>query len=383
MKNVVKNYLIWTVITWFFLLWWFFLLLQNWNTILITNQSIINKNTTETTNTLKILKNKIQKQTAYILFKNKQYNQALIQIKWTKSEDYYNRWVIFLTEAIKKSKSNNTQELIKGENLCKKAQEQFEKADKLQTNNKLKIAIQKNKKTTEEWCTIHKIKTCFSSYETTISQIRSTKKVIKKRENIEQKISNNINKEKQRINKTEKKCYEKLKKQNNIIKTAQNTIKKNIQSEEKKQKQSYKNNLTNPKLCIYEKSKQVLNYFPQANKDIEQIIQEDKIILEILQNKDTTQLKQICQNSQSDNIKKYQSMQWIQKLIKETTKESNQTTNNQNYKNLEKESIKNVSKKNKLRINKNMQIKNNFYKPMEQINKLFKEFFWNTKDFDI
>jgi len=394
-----KKLFTFSILTFLLFLWWLFFTVNKTKQINNNKSFFFNNWTNFISKTGKILftkdlQNFINTETIDNKIKNQQYFEALQDIKWEKSIDYYNRGTIYLLWAYNEAMQNKNAQIKASQNLITKAYNNFSTAQKLQLNNILENTINKNKKITTQLQTLIEQKICFKNRQDLIHILNNINKLIATNKNKLIQSLDVLQKNKKRITSNWGiDCYQKSIEQTEHKINALLDLYPQIRSQKNNQNKQIINSIKNKENCDFFPNSDFRNNISQTKKELESLIIDTNSKTNTIINKDLTKLKLQCNyekndgeiNKTNNNIKEI--VEQINNISNNkksnkpwdnnTNPNNSQNTLNENY--LMDEKLKNQSLwiKNMLNIKAQKNYKYNNY-----IKSLFKIFYGNSNEFN-
>lgn len=363
----------------------------------IVNDNIVNNNIVNN-NIIHFVKTDINPQQIQILLEQKKYRQALQKIQGDKAKDYFNRWVIFLTQAIDQSISTQVDILQKSKYTAEKAVYNFETAQKLQIYNTLDLNIQTNINRAKQIYNFNKFKFCFAWNETLLDKLTLFTKDNKLILNLLQTEKTYIEKNKLLLNNFSNSCTYRLTKINKESQTQVSQLEDALNTYQNQYTQQYFKTLKDPTICSDNNLEQTLWSLNSIQKTIQKYKTNHMQILKALQENDQNYLSKLCKEIKNDSQIQSNISNDLQNLLKNLEKgktiredKKKEQTGEQKEKDskwshthinkIDKYIKKEIQEKNIKRIQKIQKIKKQEYNPLEQLQSLFKKFYGDTDNY--
>lgn len=313
-----------------------------------------------------------------------EYEKALSLISGEKSEDYYNRGVIKSMNAYTLASGTDFSWLMLAYNLTKSATQDFLLAQNLQTNKKLKTAIEKNITTAATLTLITNAKTCYVISTETIQHISWLQQQLDETYTLLQREKQEVQRSKAGQECKQTRLNEISQNQNNMLQLT-NILDQEIQN----QKELLQEKRKQPEICLQTQDTSPLINIQKTIQHIGEFSSQHTYTTTLRESRTSENLAQLCEAKNDAQIN--QSLQHtIDQLLASLQKETASNFQPSNvsspqYVPLDKDQqklLESVDKKNNIWIRQIQRLKSYpKYQWIDYLNTLFQEFYGNTGNF--
>lgn len=323
---------------------------------------------------------------AYLLLDRGDYTQALSNITWQQSQDFYNRGVIRARQAFHYATQGTISWLQQASTLVATAQKDFLLADRLQTDQSLQNAIAANRLQSAELDILINAKTCYTISREVIANISWLTQSIDDTKQLLQDEAQAL-----QASSASSTCKQQWQKTISTSQTNLTNLRDILTNQEVVQQKKMLQKRNNPVLCIQPQDVSIVQDIYDMQSKLSGFQQSHLQSLAMRNMPHADAIQELCQAKNDSQIN-----EWIQSTIDKlltsfqksgdpSTSDLLPSTNTIQYIPLDanqEKLLESIDKKNKIWIRQIQRLKSDpEYQGMNYIQSLFQEFYGNTGDF--